>query len=717
MERLLEKATSSDVVTFDHDGCSHTLFAALDVENGGLRWLKDFREDASIIQHLRTKRWLAPMLHDDRRNRFYEASISKALSNGEAPGRVNVLDIGTGTGLLALLSARCSNDARVVSVSSYEMAGPMCALAKRIVASSSSGDKIEIVERHSRDVAPFETAPYLLTSELLDYQLIGEGILPTLRDLHSRSIIAKSTVVIPSRARLHAVLVGGGQGGLGIETFTELPNSQCYGISFLKSDYGNCSVSVVPFQDRNNANVSGISKVFEPFSDFVFSDPDLLPTAEGRVESCRVKLEGNEDDAAVVGVKFWFSMDALEGVADDDAFFYSSAGQFQDHWPASIYLFPPNKRKPAVGTVEIVACHSDSEVWFDIHDIVEAEETGAGKKRKREGCGRPPLPPFSSSRLRMLHSPARQSFFAKSLHELCDKEEPLIDISDFGLLAVMASKMGFKAVSSLESSNDAAKVLYAARVAQVGNTLDAAKFRVLQGLPETINKADLLGSGQARVVVGEGFYNKMEENVVLSGLNHFYTVRGLRKKGLIAASGVSYVPSRIKVMGYLVEFRDLSNVYKTLPPVCGIVHDKFNELGPGLNQSYDYPFYINLQSYDYIVKSETFELLRLQIASDDCKKMHEACPKILPQFHKAGGKTKIDALVTWVDFESTGGEVLSTNDEFHKQNVRFLKGGGIELGCSEEHNVLKVAFTLPQGSEADYAEAYDIQISVEERDV
>ena len=79
LQEALAAASSSDVISFCHNGTNYCLVAALDSINGGLKWDNDTSDNASITRHLRTKKWIAPMLNDKPRNHFYSRAISKAV--------------------------------------------------------------------------------------------------------------------------------------------------------------------------------------------------------------------------------------------------------------------------------------------------------------------------------------------------------------------------------------------------------------------------------------------------------------------------------------------------------------------------------------------------------------------------------------------------------------------------------------------------------------
>mmetsp|Transcript_3463 Transcript_3463/g.7014 ORF Transcript_3463/g.7014 Transcript_3463/m.7014 type:complete len:164 (-) Transcript_3463:78-569(-) len=153
LQDAMASASSSDVISFNHQNTAFTLIASLDANNGGLKFENDSSEDAEIHRHLQTKKWISPMLNDRSRNEFYKLGIRRAVESltqrSGSDAAINVLDIGTGTGLLAMLSAQASTKVKVESV---EMSSPMAKLAERIVEGCGLSERISIRNIHSNEV-------------------------------------------------------------------------------------------------------------------------------------------------------------------------------------------------------------------------------------------------------------------------------------------------------------------------------------------------------------------------------------------------------------------------------------------------------------------------------------------------------------------------------------------------------------------------------------
>ena len=165
------------------------------------------------LQHVLSsavQRWHFRMLNDSRRNAAYESSIRAALA--ELPS-ARVLDIGTGTGLLAMLAAR----AGAQHVWACDCVPVMTQLARECTASNGFGpDRVTVVDAMSTGMTVGEAGSGeatvlpqrvdLVVTEILDAGLLGEHILPSLR--HAREhLLVPGGRTIPCGATVFAACV------------------------------------------------------------------------------------------------------------------------------------------------------------------------------------------------------------------------------------------------------------------------------------------------------------------------------------------------------------------------------------------------------------------------------------------------------------------------------------------------------------------------------
>jgi len=157
--------------------------------------------DAKTVS-MSVERWHFPMVNDERRNSVYDRAIRDATI-----GR-RVIDIGGGTGLLAMMAAR-AGAAEVVTV---ERVGDMAECAREVLASNGFADTVRVVHGSSLDLEPEalnfknNAKAEIVLSEVLDDGLLGEGVIPTVAHAR-RNLAAPGARVIPAAAKVWAQVV------------------------------------------------------------------------------------------------------------------------------------------------------------------------------------------------------------------------------------------------------------------------------------------------------------------------------------------------------------------------------------------------------------------------------------------------------------------------------------------------------------------------------
>nr|VFK34448.1 MAG: type II protein arginine methyltransferase [Candidatus Kentron sp. MB]VFK76759.1 MAG: type II protein arginine methyltransferase [Candidatus Kentron sp. MB] len=158
------------------------------------------RLDLNRIYQQLIARWHFPMLNNPFRAGLFEQALEKV----DVKDKV-VLDIGSGTGLLAMMAAR--QGAR--SVVSCELNGVLANLAEQIVAKNGYRNTVTIVNAVSTDPKVLETLPEpadVIVTEIVDQGLVGENIINTLK--HARQELLKPNgTIIPWKGRLYGQCV------------------------------------------------------------------------------------------------------------------------------------------------------------------------------------------------------------------------------------------------------------------------------------------------------------------------------------------------------------------------------------------------------------------------------------------------------------------------------------------------------------------------------
>jgi type II protein arginine methyltransferase len=145
--------------------------------------------------------WHFAMMDDKQRNDAYEAAIRRAV-----PGK-KVLDIGTGAGLLSLMSAR----AGAQRVTGCEAVGVIAERARTIMERNGFGSRVTVYGKTSQELAVGRELPEraeVLVTETFSSGLINESVLPTIEHAHEH-LLTPDAVVIPAAASAMGHLVGG----------------------------------------------------------------------------------------------------------------------------------------------------------------------------------------------------------------------------------------------------------------------------------------------------------------------------------------------------------------------------------------------------------------------------------------------------------------------------------------------------------------------------
>lgn len=150
----------------------------------------------------------ADMLHDTERNRKYSQGLKEAIETMKKRGKkAKVLDIGTGTGLLAMLAAQHGAD----SVVTIEAFSPVSHIARKIIEVNGFKDNIKIINKHSTEIKvgvgkDMEQKANILVAEVLDTELIGEGAVRTYNHAH-QYLMETDCLCVPESAVIYIQVI------------------------------------------------------------------------------------------------------------------------------------------------------------------------------------------------------------------------------------------------------------------------------------------------------------------------------------------------------------------------------------------------------------------------------------------------------------------------------------------------------------------------------
>ena len=142
------------------------------------------------------------MVNDHPRNDFYRQSLAAVVNSD-----THVLEIGTGSGLLAMIAAK--QGAKFVTA--VEANRHMAALATRIIAANGLTDRVKVINKLSTDVVPADLAPHgpadVLLSEILGTLMLGESALEYNADARDRGLLKPRGALVPAAGKQFVTLV------------------------------------------------------------------------------------------------------------------------------------------------------------------------------------------------------------------------------------------------------------------------------------------------------------------------------------------------------------------------------------------------------------------------------------------------------------------------------------------------------------------------------
>ncbi len=289
---------------------------------------------ASILLH-QVPGFHLRMLQDANRNAAYRKAIEM-----HAPGRI-VLDIGTGSGLLAMIAAR-AGAARVIACETNPMIADR---AKAVIAANGLADAITVIDRHSLKLdrkADLFGGAEVVVSEVFATDLLSEGVLPSLA--HARTHLAvPHAKFIPEYAAIKVALASFKETG-------PLPLSvEGFDLSLFSPHFQ--YVDGVPSDDPNLALKSAPDTLFA----FDFS------AADGPAQTGRNDIELKSHGGHVSGLAQWIELQFGGGIGYENA----PAIDETHHWWINTIGREPHDTEPGDRfSVGGWYCEDKLECWY-----------------------------------------------------------------------------------------------------------------------------------------------------------------------------------------------------------------------------------------------------------------------------------------------------------------------------------------------------------------
>lgn len=305
----------------------------------------DYAKASDTLRNIYQQRiplWHWPMMNDRPRNRAYEQAIADAVR----PGMI-VLDIGSGSGLLALMAAKAGAE----HVYSCEMDPLVAEKAREIVKHNGYGDKVTIIAKNSSQLVvgqDMSARADLLVTETFDARVLGEGVVPIVNDAKAR-LLKPGAPVIPQGVRVYFQLLEG----------SALVDKALVGevSGFDLRPFNEFRSTAYEAQLQLWQGWRGLTEVAEVMS-FDFGLDRLDP--QQRQVTLQVSKSG-EFQAQT----YWFQLDFGK------ALFIDSGPYAEDsHWKQMVQIESVARSLEAGQTVELDVAHNRRELMFRLRDKV-----------------------------------------------------------------------------------------------------------------------------------------------------------------------------------------------------------------------------------------------------------------------------------------------------------------------------------------------------------
>ncbi|XP_046426802.1 protein arginine N-methyltransferase 7 isoform X1 [Neodiprion fabricii] len=516
----------------------------------------------------------ADMLHDKERNEKYFAALKAAIDKKHALGKkANVLDIGTGTGLLSMMAAKCGAD----TITACEAFKPMAECAIKIIEDNGYADKIKLIFKRSTEITvgidgDMPNRANILVTEVFDTELIGEGALSTFRHAH-KVLLDNDSIVIPHSGTVWAQVVDSplvcawnriepvlNSTGDKILVDTPTVTRSCSGAAavhdlqlsqlprdsfklltkplavcrFDWSDVATLQLSE-SFSHKTKSIAAGTAHA-------VFMWWDLKMDTEGQVllscapvwEHPDVKLELNHGKSTV---------ELNEKIP------------WRDHWMQAVYYLSPAYEICSGQELTLVTSHDEYSFWYHLNDGSSMDEVNY----QRPICDCFVHLAYSRTRIGQLNDKKRNKKYIQALEKRITSDSVCLCLSDNCLLGLAAAKLGSKKVIIFESNGLSHRVM--------------EMFVKANGLSEKVrivnSKDDLNPDDGVNLIFGEPNF----VTSILAWDNIYFWHLSSRYPKHIAR-----IPSAVTVRAVAVEFKDLHKIRAPVRKCEGFDMSRFDEL-------------------------------------------------------------------------------------------------------------------------------------------
>lgn len=286
-----------------------------------------------------TPMWHVPMMNDQIRNEAYHLALKNAIRPA-----MHVLEIGTGSGLLAMMSARLGAE----KVTTCEAVVEIAEVAAKIVADNGYTPPVTVIPKISTKLevgSDMEERADLLVSEILSSEFLGEGVLSSIEDA-KRRLLKPGARIIPARGSIQFALFGGAD----IERNMRV--GEVHGFDLSKF---NEIVPAKQYVSRNDLNIELLTDDSSAFF-FDFVETEKFPASEEKSLEVPVRQAGR-----CIGIIQWVRLEMDDAVVFEN---HPLVPNPASAWQHCVYVLPEPVDVAPGQTAEIAAAHNRDTPWF-----------------------------------------------------------------------------------------------------------------------------------------------------------------------------------------------------------------------------------------------------------------------------------------------------------------------------------------------------------------
>jgi len=304
--------------------------------------VRAFNSHSALLTRM-VPQWHVPMMNDAERNEAYRAAL-----RGAVRPETLVLEIGTGSGLLAMMAAR----AGAREVLTCEAEPLIAATAREIVAANGLARVVRVVAKRSTALAVGGDLPRradVLVSEIFSSELLGEGVLASLEDAKRRLLVPGARIV-PRAASVMCALFGGEEMRRNVRV------DEVCGFDLRRF---NAIAAPKRYLHRADLGLELLSADAEAFA-FDFEAEDRFPAARTVLRMPATRA------GRCYGVVQWLRLRMDERVTFEN---HPGARSAASGWQQCIYAFAqPLDLVPGQSAV-VVAAHDRAGLWFFLERV------------------------------------------------------------------------------------------------------------------------------------------------------------------------------------------------------------------------------------------------------------------------------------------------------------------------------------------------------------